>query len=453
MLRTEKCGLRLQMHCLDSLSSDSVTIEHMNDLMTGRLAQCEERIRRLEAVVETSFLVNSTLDLRQLAVHIIESATRLIGAERGSLFLIDAQNQTLTSLVAQGLDSDTISVPIGKGIVGAVAASGKPLILNSPYTDERFDAQFDRSTGFVTHSLLTVPVRDREGTLTAVLQLLNHNKEEFSAEDVAFLAELGVAFAIALTSARLHQHMVAQARMKEELRMAAEIQRGLQPKEEATVPGLEIETLTRPCLEVGGDYFDLIPLPGGERWWLVMADVSGKGVSAGLIAANIQAYLWTRRNHPRPLENVMAAGNDLLFRLTNGRKFATMALAEWTPGERRLRWVSAGHLPILLSHDGAVSVFEATGRPIGLLPDQTYSSGEITLNESDYFVMYTDGVLEAGMGSQHDEFGLDRLLACLPGEPGAGAVVERISTALADFVGDAPPDDDVTVLCARSTGA
>lgn len=414
-----------------------------------RLEVCRERIRRLQAVVDTSLLVNSTLDLRELADHIIATATRLIGAERGSLFLLDAGHETLTSLVAQGIELGEIRVKIGDGIVGSVASTGEAIILNQPYADPRFDQRVDHATGFTTRSLLTVPVHDREGQLTAVLQLLNHTGGGFSASDVDFLAELAATFAIALTSARLHRDLVAQARMKEELRMAAEIQRTLQPAAETELPGLDLETLIRPCLEVGGDYFDLIPSSSSERWWLVMADVSGKGVSAGLIAANIQAYLWSRRKDRAPLGEVVAEGNELLYGLTHGRKFATMVVAEWIPAERRLRWVSAGHPPLLLDHAGEVRAFEATGRPIGLLPRQSYDCEERVLAPGDQILLYTDGILEAGMDTTRDEFGLDRLMTAFTGPSGAGPTMGRVADALRRHLGDDPPDDDVTILCAH----
>ena len=139
------------------------------------LGRCRERVQRLEAVIQASALVNSTLDLKELAEHVIGIATRLVGAERGSLFLVDREAGTLESLVAQGINQRRLVLDLGEGIVGAVAESGEALILNEPYGDPRFDRSVDQKTGFRTRSLLTVPVRDRDGTLAAVLQLLNRD--------------------------------------------------------------------------------------------------------------------------------------------------------------------------------------------------------------------------------------------------------------------------------------
>jgi len=412
------------------------------------LTLSRERIRRLEAVVEASLMVNSTLDLQELAEHIVDIACRLIDAERGSLFLVDPESATLKSMVAQGLSSGSLNLDFGEGIVGAVAASGEAEILEDPYQDPRFDPRVDRATGFCTRSLLTVPVRNRENRLAAVLQLLNHRGGGFSREDVEFLAELGVSFAIALTTARLHAKTVARERLWEEVRLAAEIQRALQPEDRALIPGLELQAQMRPCLEVGGDYWDVIPR-GGGRWWIVIADVSGKGVPAGLVASNIQACLWTRREDPAPLTEVVAGINDLLCRLTRGRKYATLILAEWDERKATLTWVGAGHPPLLLEGDGEVREYAATGPPVGLLTDQSYQSVEAQLSAGDTILLYTDGILEAGGEDGEDEFGLDRIRHHLPGKGGPTEVIARLDAALGAHLGDENPGDDITLLCFR----
>jgi sigma-B regulation protein RsbU (phosphoserine phosphatase) len=412
------------------------------------LAGARERVRRLQAVVEAGLMVNSTLDLAEIGEHIVDIASRLINAERGSLFLVERETGCLRSMVAQGLTNGPLTLAVGEGIVGAVAASGEADILEHPYADSRFDPKVDQLTGFRTRSLLTVPVRDREGTLIAVLQLLNHRGEGFSPADVEFLAELGVAFAIALTTADLHREIVAREQLRREVRLAAEIQRALQPEGRADIPGLEIEVLFEPSHEVGGDYWDVIPVDD-HRWWIVVADVSGKGVPAGLVASNIQACLWTLRSGSAPLTAAVADVNEILCRLTRGRKYATLVAAEWNGADETLTWVCAGHPPLLLMRDGVVNDFGATGRPVGLLSDQSYESDTTTLGEGDTVLLYTDGILEAGGINGTDEFGLERIRTCLAVAEGPREVIERLMTALSAHIDGDERDDDVTVVCLR----
>ncbi|MBD3870736.1 MAG: SpoIIE family protein phosphatase [Acidobacteria bacterium] len=416
------------------------------------LAEARERVRRLEAVVEAGLMVNSTLDLAELAEHVVCIATRLIHAERGSLFLVDRETGRLRSMVAQGLTTGPLTVEVGEGIVGAVAASGDAEILDDPYLDSRFDPKVDQLTGFQTRSLLTVPVRDREGLMIAVLQLLNHRDGNFSVADVEFLAELGVPFAIALTTADLHREIVAREQLRREVRLAAEIQRALQPEGRADIPGLEIEVLFEPCHEVGGDYWDVIPV-GNDRWWIVVADVSGKGVPAGLVASNIQACLWSRRTASEPLTSIVADINEILCRLTRGRKYATLVAAEWNSANETLTWVSAGHPPLMLRRNRSVHDYGATGRPIGLLRDQSFESEKASLAKGDTVLLYTDGLLEAGGIGGSNEFGLDRIRACFDVDGSPRDVIERLTVALADHIDGGEPEDDVTLVCLRRKGA
>ncbi len=393
-------------------------------------------------------MVNSELDLEHIAQHVVAIATRLIGAERGSLFLLDPSKATLSSLVAQGLKAGALTLGVGDGIVGAVAATGRSILLDHPYEDPRFDPQVDHATGFTTRSLLTVPVKDRDGVLVAVLQLLNKKRGVFGRDDVKFLAELGASFALALTTATLHREIVARERMSKELQLAADIQRTLQPGDLSAVPGLALEVVFRPCLEVGGDYFDCIPRDDGS-WWLVVADVSGKGVSSALVASNLQAYFWSRRNDPRDVTVVVGDGNDLLHRLAHGRKYATLLLAQWTPSTKEFALVNAGHPPAMLLREGSVERMDATGAPIGLIPRLPYGVKRYTLSTGDGFLFYTDGVSEAGEGTPSGEFGLDRVEAVMQDLAPDAAPLQDLIEEVERHLRGAPLTDDVTLLFAR----
>ncbi|MGE5235988.1 MAG: PP2C family protein-serine/threonine phosphatase [Acidobacteriota bacterium] len=412
------------------------------------VSSLRRRVRRLAAVAEASTVVHSTLDLKVVADYVVGIATRLIRAERGSLFLVDRSRGVLTSLVAQGVEGDRIELGIGEGIVGTVAATGDAIIIAEPYRDLRFDPTVDLATGFRTRSLLTVPVRDRDGELVAVLQLLNHRGRGFSREDVAFLAELGVPFAIALATAGMHREIVAQERAREELRVAADIQRTLLPQDFSGIAGLDVVVHFRPSFEVGGDYYDLIPTQRGTAW-LVVADISGKGVAAGLVASNVQSFLWSRKADPRPLDAIVGDGNELLHHLTRGRKYATLVIAEWEETSRTLSWVNAGHPPILLRQDGRIRRLGATGGPIGLLPGLVYTTESVRLNAGDLFLLCTDGVLEAGVEADLEEFGMERTEACMIGVGSPAQLVDEVSAAVDDYLGAHRPHDDITLLAAR----
>jgi sigma-B regulation protein RsbU (phosphoserine phosphatase) len=356
----------------------------------------------------------------------------------------------LRSLVAAGVTGEGLTVRLGEGVVGAVAATGEAIVLDDPYADPRFARRFDETTGFQTRSLLTVPVRDREGRLVAVLQLLNRVDGAFRHEDVAFLAELGVPFAIALVTARLHEEIVARERLTEEVRLAGEIQKTLQPRDFTVAQGLEVAAFFKPSREVGGDFFDLIPARRGSCW-LVVADVSGKGIPAALIASNVQAYLWSRRRDRRSLERVVTEGNELLYNLTQGKKYATLVVAEWHPRDGLVEYVNAGHPPMLAVRGGKVVELGATGPPLGLLPALQFASGHVHLDRGDSLLLYTDGVIEAGIEAGLEEFGVPRVAACLRAGTSSQATLDRVTGALGAYLGEHQPHDDVTILSAVYT--
>jgi len=171
------------------------------------------------------------------------------------------------------------------------------------------------------------------------------------------------------------------------------------------------------------------------------------------VASNIQACLWTRRAGSEPLTSIVADVNDILCRLTRGRKYATLVAVEWNATNETLTWVSAGHPPLMLRRNGSVHDFGATGRPIGLLTEQRYEYENASLAEGDTVLLYTDGLLEAGGINGSEEFGLDRIRACLTIDGSPRDVIDRLTAALAEHIDGGEPEDDVTLVCLRRKGA
>lgn len=415
-----------------------------------RLKVLSRRYRRLKAVAEASSLLNATLDPRAIGERIVDLSVKLAHADRGSLFLLDRQASMVRPLVAQGADLSLLHVPVGTGIVGLVAATGKTIIQNRAAEDPRHSKGLEESLGYRVRSVLTVPVRDRAGELVAVLQLYNHRRGGFTKEDAEFLKEMGAPFAVALSTARLHQELLGREKLDRDVKLAAEIQRAMLPQDFSGVPGLEIRALFRPSLNIAGDYFDAIPTAWGTHW-LALADVSGKGVSASLIAGQIQAFLWSRRRGTASLREVTSELSDLMLSLARGRKYATLILAEWSPDDRTLSWVGAGHPPLLLKRRGKVEALRSTGVPVGLLPGRTYDLTFAVLEPGDMAVMVTDGILEAGAEGPPGEFGMDRLLALLRSARSGEDLLVRVHNALEDHLGGSPPGDDLTLFCVRCT--
>jgi len=247
-----------------------------------------------------------------------------------------------------------------------------------------------------------------------------------------------------------HQALaIEQERLHRELELSRQIQTEMLPRAPLQFGGSEIKGISIPAREVGGDFFNYFELPG-HRLGLLVGDVSGKGVSAALLMANVQATLRARL----PLQNDLAALADLLDReldeSTPGGVFVTLFLATLDDAGE-LRYVNAGHNPqYILRVDGRVERLSSAGLPIGLFGGHGYKESTVALARGDLLFFYTDGLVEAE-NDRGDQFGPERVEAILLEEHAHGidAVLERIERDVNAFRGAVEPMDDATLMALR----
>ncbi|HEX3578502.1 MAG TPA: PP2C family protein-serine/threonine phosphatase, partial [Thermoanaerobaculia bacterium] len=238
-------------------------------------------------------------------------------------------------------------------------------------------------------------------------------------------------------------------RMEQELALGREIQSRLLPSAPVDVRGVELGALSLPCYEVGGDYFDFIELPDGDLG-LAIGDVSGKGVSAALIMSSVQAALRVAAPIEDDLAQLVARLNALIFRSARGRKYATFFFARYTPSTGVLRYVNAGHNPPYIIAGSLLTEIGSTGRPIGLLPESSYSEGKIELPPGSTLFLYTDGLNEAA-DPDEVEFGNQRLRELFLSQSGAATkeIPSQVLHAVIAFERGAKATDDKTIVVMR----
>lgn len=262
------------------------------------------------------------------------------------------------------------------------------------------------------------------------------------------LGQLAAAFnRMARDLAANQERLVEQERLRKELELCRKIQTELLPKRPLSYPFAEVQGLSIPAHELGGDFFNYFDLPGGEVA-LLMGDVSGKGVPAALLMANLQATIRVCI----PLESDLAAFAERLDRevdaSTPAEVYLTLFLGVLDPGRRELRYVNAGHeSPFLFRRDGRLERLESTGRPIGLMPGGGFCERRVALEAGDRLFLYTDGLVDAEDGSGA-EFGAGRLEALLAREGAAdpAALLARVERAYQDHRGGTEAADDATLL-------
>ncbi len=240
-----------------------------------------------------------------------------------------------------------------------------------------------------------------------------------------------------------------QLALKEaELNFALQVQQALFPKQLPTSGGLDFSAICIPAKGISGDYYDVLS-PSDGRLAFAIADISGKGISAAILMANLQALLRAVSSTAQQPSDVCGRLNNHLHQVTDASKFATFFYAEWLHKENRLRYVNAGHNPpFILSEDGRQSL-DHGGIPLGIMPDWEYETGEASLKPGDLLVLYSDGITEAGFndGEEYGEARLISLTASLKDKP-LVEIQSSVLQAVRAWSGR-EPEDDMTLMVVR----
>ena len=248
-----------------------------------------------------------------------------------------------------------------------------------------------------------------------------------------------------------HQALVVeQERLRRELELSRLIQTEMLPRAPLRLGAAEIKGISIPAREVGGDFFNYFALPDG-RLALLVGDVSGKGVSAALLMANVQATLRARLPHESDLARLAAQLDREIDETTPGAVYLTLFLGILDAGREELRYVNAGHNPQFVVHaGGGFEVMGATGLPIALYPGQPYTEQVVPARPGDLLFFYTDGLVETE-DDNGDMFGIERLRALLGLEQtkGVDAVLHEVEEAVRRFRGNHEPMDDATMMALR----
>jgi sigma-B regulation protein RsbU (phosphoserine phosphatase) len=274
----------------------------------------------------------------------------------------------------------------------------------------------------------------------------------FSQADLDLLRAIASSAAIAIENARLYQVAVDKGRMERELQMARKVQASLLPQERPSIPGWAFSARWKPAREVGGDYYDFIPIKSG-RLGVIIADVTDKGMPAALFMASTRSIM--RASLPQavsPAEGLTQA-NRLICAESEDRLFVTLFYGLLDPESGDFTYVNAGHNPPLVyqcneeSHGGELKQLSATGLQLGIDVESIYGQGMVKLQPGDFVLLYTDGVTDA-LDAGKNDFGMDRLQEVVLSNCSASPeeMLDSLQAALDTFTGSTAPYDDMTML-------
>lgn len=424
---------------------------------SARIApESEESGLRVEykMLLEAVRTIASSLDLDTVLKRLLYLSNELLGFDYCTILLIGEDGSRLDVAARYGYPDSIVQkleLAVGRGVTGRVAESGTALIVPDVTAEERYLAGLRGA-----RSELVVPIRFEERVI-GVVDVQSPKVGAFTERDRESLTALADVASVAITNARNHAEVVRshekeakRTQLERQLNLGRVIQERLLPGRDPAVSGYEIAGMNLPSETISGDYFDYTELPFGNVG-IAVADVSGKGVPAALLAASLQAMLRAHAENVYSIAAIIERVNHTLYRTTSEENFATLFYGVFDP-DGYLTYVNAGHNPpIVLRHDGRTQRLTAGGPLLGMFDTQAYSEGRVELHANDYVIMYTDGVSEASRGDA--EFGetgiVDTAMRVIGAPPRVVASVLITEAASFSRLGSRPNDDMTVVVASR----
>ncbi|HKD84429.1 MAG TPA: SpoIIE family protein phosphatase [Terriglobales bacterium] len=407
-------------------------------------------LEMLNVFLEAARKLNTVGVLDDVLQTLLEAALRLTHAERGFVFLRDLDDELR---LAAGRDKNGESISDDSTISRSVlrdAANSASEFLVTDTDDTGKLAGRESVVAHNLHSVICIPLRksniqekikdDTKGgdhsNVQGVLYLDAHFLSgKLSSVSHDILRTIANGAATLVENASLVQAEDAAKRYRQELAIAAEIQQRLMTVTVPEVPFAKVNAVSYACKDIGGDFFDLVYTDKGLS--LIVADVSGKGISAAVVASILQGMLYSQLARDSSLADMMAAVNRFLCEKVAGQKYATLVVARLlSTGEVEL--INCGHVPPLVISANKVTKIEDGNLPVGLVPGAEFQETRLHLNADDRLLVVTDGVTEAE-DAQGEFFGSERLESCCQ----RGLVA--IEQAVTEFRGDTALTDDFTI--------
>jgi sigma-B regulation protein RsbU (phosphoserine phosphatase) len=409
---------------------------------------------RLELLNDVHQALARPIASDQLVALVLDRAFAALHPERGAIWLRDATGELVVA-AQHNVPGKHGPVIASRNLIEEVIAKGNAALVFDAETDQRFAEAASLMVAGVK-SLIAAPLLDAEGTLGMIALESTIHVRQFNEDDLELLVSLASIAALRLRNLALAEEALAMRRMEEELALARRIQRTLLPEQLPELPGWAVVGSSVPSRGVSGDLFKVVRR-GEHELVLLIADVSGKGMSAALLSASTEALSAALIEDGLPVAEIADKLSRLLFARTPPEKYVTAILATVDLVTGTFRYTNAGHNPALLVRDGGtVEDLAATGPPLGLLATASYRDRELVLAPGASVVLYTDGITEAA-NAAGEELGRDRLaLASAPlgqGELALTELADAVERMLAEFVGGEPFADDRTLLALRRAPA
>jgi sigma-B regulation protein RsbU (phosphoserine phosphatase) len=406
---------------------------------------------KLRALIGFNRAIGSSLSLDEVLPRLLDGLFEIYPrAERGFVLLSDPSSRRLL-LRARKIRGKAQTGPLrlSLSLIDRVVQSRRAILSADAATDSRFNAS-ESIVDCRIRSVMCVPFLGTDGHVLGVIHVDSRDVlNGFDQADLEVLAGIAGQAAQAVEQAVAHDRRVQQEQIKRDLELAHRVQQGLLPTKPPDIEGYEVFDFYEPAQQVGGDFFAYVPLSEG-RLAFVLADVSGKGVSAALVMAALSADVRYCLASERDLAKAVSLINESFLRGGWDDRFATLVVAVLDPRSHHVTLASAGHLPVFLREaSGSVRTIgtDLGCLPLGLDATRGYISCELDLAPGSTLVFYTDGISEA-MDHEQRLYGLERLEEILAGPSGeAGELGRRILADVERHAAGQIRSDDMCLVC------
>jgi sigma-B regulation protein RsbU (phosphoserine phosphatase) len=401
-------------------------------------------ISKVGVALLASVTLNETLE--QIVALVFEA----VPADRCMIMMRDEKNPELKVAVARLRDrvGEVGEIRISRSVIDEVVANGKSVLTSDAQADPRFAGGTVMLQG--VRSVLAVPLGVGANVFGIIYADSPLADGRFTEDHLKVLTTLASVAAIRVENARLTEEQIERERLEREQQVASEIQQRFLPATAPTVNGYELQGISFPCYEIGGDYYDFIQRDDGKLV-VALGDVSGKGTAAALLMSSLHAAIHAQADIHDSLVKTISAVNRYLVDSIPANRFVTLFYAELDPKNGALSFLNAGHNPPLIVHTGGtMEQLASGGLPLGIMTNADFREGRTKLYPGDVLVIYSDGVSEA-VNPTGEEFGPTRLYEVVARnlEASAGGIRDRIESALTKFCQGTPAADDITLVIVK----
>lgn len=446
----------------------------LKDIRGERDSILGEELRMFDFLHHLGSVIEKDISPGLLYKEIVEGLCEVLNASGGAIYILDDEGKNLIpKYLSQGCpplvgvpieilqrakkDSRTLEnhvrlskIASDEGVLGAALTTGEclqiPVVKDHPSFRDALVSYEENVSALVAPFYYA----GRELGVAAVVK--KHEEGSFSENDFQVFKSIAEQSSFAMGNAMIHQELTEKRKLDDELRTAREVQNILLPSEEPSIKGYRVCGSNTPARMISGDYFDYMELPDG-KWGVVIADVTGKGVPAGLLMTMCRSLLRLTSLTSHSPSEALAQVNRNLFPDVREDMFVSLVCLTIDDADGHIRLARAGHdAPLMFrGESGTIETIKPPGVALGIdegdVFERVTKDLDLRMESGDCLLLYTDGVCEA-VDTDENEFGAERLQKeFLKSAPlGAEAVVQSIKKAVSEFSGDQPQMDDITMI-------